>query len=95
MSQTQLQTFSRIPISSSTWFITGIGRGLGRNIAEEVMQRGGRVAGTVRNLADADELKKQFPDQLWIGTRFVRFSQYCEYVSRCRSALRPGTRGRQ
>src|SRR5437899_6057178 len=67
MSQTQLQTFSRIPISSSTWFITGIGRGVGRNIAEEVMQRGGRVAGTVRNLAHADELKKQFPDQLWIG----------------------------
>ena len=30
------------------------------------MRRGGRVAGTVRNLAHADELKKQFPDQLWI-----------------------------
>jgi NAD(P)-dependent dehydrogenase (short-subunit alcohol dehydrogenase family) len=67
MSQTTSKTPSRIPISSSTWFITGISRGLGRNIAEEVMQRGGRVAGTVRNLAHADELKKQFPDQLWIG----------------------------
>jgi NAD(P)-dependent dehydrogenase (short-subunit alcohol dehydrogenase family) len=67
MSQTTSKTPSRIPISSSTWFITGIGRGLGRNIAEEVMQRGGRVAGTVRNLAHVDELKKQFPDQLWIG----------------------------
>src|SRR6476469_6090433 len=52
---------------SSTWFITGINRGLGRSIAEEVMRRGGRVAGTVRNLAHADELQKQFPDQLWIG----------------------------
>ncbi len=60
------QTPSRIPISSSTWFITGVSRGLGRNIAEEVMRRGGRVAGTVRKLADADELKKQFPGQLWI-----------------------------
>jgi NAD(P)-dependent dehydrogenase (short-subunit alcohol dehydrogenase family) len=67
MSQTTSKTPSRIPISSSTWFISGIGRGLGRNIAEEVMQRGGRVAGTVRNLTHADELKKQFPDQLWIG----------------------------
>jgi NAD(P)-dependent dehydrogenase (short-subunit alcohol dehydrogenase family) len=67
MSQTTSKTPSRIPISSSTWFITGIGRGLGRNIAEEVMQRGGRVAGTVRSLAHADELNKQFPDQLWIG----------------------------
>src|SRR4030095_15945609 len=67
MSQTTSKTPSRIPISSSTWFITGIGRGLGRNIAEEVMRRGGRVAGTVRSLAHVDELKKQFPDRLWIG----------------------------
>src|SRR4029077_10246253 len=67
MSQTTSNTPSRIPISASTWFITGIGRGLGRNIAEEVLRRGGRVAGTVRNLAQADEMKKQFPDQLWIG----------------------------
>jgi len=51
---------------SSTWFITGINRGLGRNIAEEVMRRGGRVAGTVRHLAHADELKKQFPNRLWV-----------------------------
>ena len=53
--------------TSSTWFITGIGRGLGRNIAEEVLRRGGRVAGTVRNLTHANELKQQFPGQLWIG----------------------------
>jgi NAD(P)-dependent dehydrogenase (short-subunit alcohol dehydrogenase family) len=66
MRETQSQTSSRIPISSSAWFITGINRGLGRSIAEEVMRRGGRVAGTVRNLAHADQLKKQFPDQLWV-----------------------------
>jgi NAD(P)-dependent dehydrogenase (short-subunit alcohol dehydrogenase family) len=66
MRETQSQTSSRIPISFSTWFITGINRGLGRSIAEEVMRRGGRVAGTVRNLAHADQLKKQFPDQLWV-----------------------------
>lgn len=66
MSKTTSQTHSPIPISSSTWFITGIGRGLGRSIAVEVMQRRGRVAGTVRNLTHADELKKQFPDQLWV-----------------------------
>jgi NAD(P)-dependent dehydrogenase (short-subunit alcohol dehydrogenase family) len=58
-------TPSRIPISSSTWFITGISRGLGRNVAEEVMKRGGKVAGTVRKFADANELKDRFPDQLW------------------------------
>ncbi len=66
MSKALSQTQSSIPITSSVWFITGINRGLGRSIAVEVMQRGGRVAGTVRNLAHADELKKQFPDQLWI-----------------------------
>lgn len=55
---------SVIPISSSTWFITGINRGLGRNIAEEVMRRGGRVAGTVRKLADVKQLKEQFPNRL-------------------------------
>src|SRR5262245_39296298 len=67
MSTTQTQTPSRIPIASSTWFITGINRGLGRSIAEVVMERGGRVAGTVRNLSHAEELKKRFPGQLWIA----------------------------
>jgi NAD(P)-dependent dehydrogenase (short-subunit alcohol dehydrogenase family) len=52
---------------TSTWFITGINRGLGRNIAEEVLRRGGRVAGTVRRLAHADELTKQFSDRLWVA----------------------------
>ena len=59
--------FSPIPVSSSTWFITGINRGLGRSIAEAVLQRGGTVAGTVRKLADADPLKQKFPGQLWVG----------------------------
>jgi NAD(P)-dependent dehydrogenase (short-subunit alcohol dehydrogenase family) len=54
-------------VSSSTWFITGINRGLGRSIAEAVVQRGGRVAGTVRRLADAQELSQMFPGQLWVG----------------------------
>jgi NAD(P)-dependent dehydrogenase (short-subunit alcohol dehydrogenase family) len=54
-------------ISPSTWFITGIGRGLGRFIAEEVLRRGGRVAGTVRDVAHAEELRRQFPDRIWIG----------------------------
>ena len=66
MNKTRMQTSSRTPISSSTWFITGINRGLGRSIAEEVLRRGGRVAGTIRNLASVDQLKRQFPDQLWI-----------------------------
>jgi NAD(P)-dependent dehydrogenase (short-subunit alcohol dehydrogenase family) len=66
MRETQLQTSSRIPLASSAWFITGVNRGLGRSIAKEVMRRGGKVAGTVRKLAHADELKRQFPNQLWV-----------------------------
>ena len=67
MNQTQSQQTPRIPLSSSTWLITGIGRGLGHHIAGEVLRRGGRVAGTVRNLSHADELKKKFPGQLWVA----------------------------
>ena len=56
-----------MPISSSTWFVTGINRGLGRSVTKAILQRGGRVAGTVRKLADAKELQQKFPDQLWVG----------------------------
>lgn len=67
MTQPQSQQIANIPLSSSTWFVTGIGRGLGRALAEEILSRGGRVAGTVRNLSHADELKNKYPGQLWIG----------------------------
>lgn len=67
MSTSTSHPFSKTPVSASTWFITGINRGLGRSIAETVLRRGGRVAGTVRKLADADELIREFPDQLWAG----------------------------
>lgn len=68
MSTTQAQTSSHTPIEASIWFVTGINRGLGRSIAEEVMRRGGKVAGTVRNISQADELKKKYAEQLWITT---------------------------
>jgi NAD(P)-dependent dehydrogenase (short-subunit alcohol dehydrogenase family) len=67
MSNSTSHPFPNVPISSSTWFITGINRGLGRCIAEAVMQRGGRVAGTVRKLADASQLQQRFPGQQWVG----------------------------
>jgi NAD(P)-dependent dehydrogenase (short-subunit alcohol dehydrogenase family) len=85
MSKTQTQTSSRIPISSSTWFITGINRGLGRSIAEEVMRRGGRVAGTVRNLAHADPLQKQYPGQLW--TRALDLSDLANIAGAFQAAV--------
>jgi NAD(P)-dependent dehydrogenase (short-subunit alcohol dehydrogenase family) len=54
-------------ITNSTWFITGIGCGLGRCIALEVLRRGARVAGTVRNLAHVSDLQQQFPNHFWAG----------------------------
>ena len=67
MSNPASHSFPHIPVSSSIWFITGINRGLGRCLAEDVLRRGGKVAGTVRNLASADDLKRRFPGQIWVG----------------------------
>jgi len=50
-----------------TWFITGISSGFGRGMAETLLAAGDRVAGTLRDLSAADDLKSQYPDQLWLA----------------------------
>lgn len=47
----------------ATWFVTGVSRGIGRAIAEAVLGAGHRLAGTVRNLRDADDLVSRFAGQ--------------------------------
>lgn len=64
MTQIHSQQPVKVPFPSSIWFITGIGRGLGRSIAEEVLRRGGKVAGTVRDPGQVRELQESFPEQL-------------------------------
>jgi NAD(P)-dependent dehydrogenase (short-subunit alcohol dehydrogenase family) len=54
-------------MASRTWFITGISRGFGRNLAEKLLARGDRVAGTVRTAGVVDDLKASHPDTLWVG----------------------------
>lgn len=49
-----------------TWFITGISSGLGRLLAEQVLDSGGRVVGTVRRPAAAADLRDRFPDRLTV-----------------------------
>ncbi len=54
-------------MAGHTWFITGISRGLGFCLAQALLQRGDRVAGTVRKAADLQPLKATFGDRLWFA----------------------------
>ena len=53
-------------MSARTWFTTGINSGFGRLMTEEILQRGDRVAGTVRNLEAVADLQQRFRDRLWV-----------------------------
>lgn len=44
------------------WFITGCSTGFGRNLAQEVLQKGEKVAVTARNTDDVKDLVAQYPD---------------------------------
>ena len=46
------------------WLITGSANGLGRTLAEAVLESGDRLVATARNPARLDDLKKQFGDQI-------------------------------
>jgi len=48
-----------------TWFITGINSGFGREMTEQLLARGDRVAGTLRKLEAVDDLRAKYGDRLW------------------------------
>lgn len=50
-----------------TWFITGTSAGLGRILAEMLLEQGHRVAATARKTATLDDLKQKYGDKLWIA----------------------------
>jgi NAD(P)-dependent dehydrogenase (short-subunit alcohol dehydrogenase family) len=52
-------------MTQRTWFITGISSGFGRLMAERLLSRGDRVAGTIRRQAAVDDLKTHYGDRLW------------------------------
>ncbi|WP_201003021.1 SDR family oxidoreductase [Paenibacillus glycanilyticus] len=54
-------------MAQRTWFITGISSGFGRHMTEQLLERGDRVAGTVRNLDVVDDLKEKYGDLLWVA----------------------------
>ncbi|HEY0295966.1 MAG TPA: SDR family oxidoreductase [Bordetella sp.] len=49
-----------------TWFITGTSSGFGRLLTEKLLERGERVAATLRTPAALDDLKSRYADLLWV-----------------------------
>ncbi|PRY30031.1 SDR family oxidoreductase [Pseudosporangium ferrugineum] len=54
-------------MTDQTWFITGISSGFGRELTEQLLRRGDRVAGTVRRESAAGDLAGRYGDRLWLG----------------------------
>ena len=50
-----------------TWFITGVNSGFGRQMTEQLLARGDRVAGTVRKMEAMNDLKSRYGSQLWLA----------------------------
>jgi NAD(P)-dependent dehydrogenase (short-subunit alcohol dehydrogenase family) len=52
-------------MAQQAWFITGISSGFGREMTEQLLERGDRVAGTVRNLDSVRDLTDRYGDRFW------------------------------
>jgi len=50
----------------ATWLITGTSSGFGRGLTERVLERGGRVAATIRNPGALDDLTARHGERLWV-----------------------------
>ncbi|MNB79060.1 NADP-dependent 3-hydroxy acid dehydrogenase YdfG [compost metagenome] len=50
-----------------TWFITGTSGGFGRIMTELLLERGDRVAATLRKPESLEDLKERYGEQLWIA----------------------------
>ncbi len=48
-----------------TWFVTGASRGFGRELTEQLLSRGDRVAATLRRPEQLDDLAAVHGDRLW------------------------------
>lgn len=50
----------------ATWFITGTSSGFGRLLTEKLLERGDRVAATLRTVSALDDLTARYGDRLWV-----------------------------
>ena len=51
-------------MAERTWFITGVSSGFGREMTAQLLARGDRVVGTVRNTKKIEDLIAQYPEIL-------------------------------
>ena len=49
-------------MTQRTWFITGVSSGFGRQLTEQLLKRGDRVVGTVRETGKVVELIERYPE---------------------------------
>jgi NADP-dependent 3-hydroxy acid dehydrogenase YdfG len=54
-------------MTERTWLITGVNSGFGRHMTEHRLERGDRVAGTVRKMDSMNDLKAKCGDRLWLA----------------------------
>jgi len=52
-------------MTQRTWFITGASSGFGRQMTEQLLERGDRVAGTVRRLDSVVDLSSKYGSRFW------------------------------
>jgi len=49
-------------MSQRAWIITGVSSGFGRQLTEQLLHRGDRVVGTVRDTAKVVDLLERYPE---------------------------------
>src|SRR5664279_2727693 len=49
-------------MTSRTWLITGVSSGFGRELTNQLLERGDRVIGTVRDTTKIADLTERYPD---------------------------------
>ncbi|MFF2089374.1 SDR family oxidoreductase [Paenibacillus sp. NPDC058174] len=75
-------------MTAKTWFITGINSGFGRQLTEQLLERGDYVAGTIRKLDAVDDLKQKYGARLWTAHLDVTEStEVHEVVNKAFTAL--------
>ena len=68
-----------------TGLITGVSRGFGRRLCEQLLERGDRVVGTVRDTAKVSDLLQRHPETFRAEVLDVTDTAWCTRSSTARS----------